>query len=258
MVLAAVLSLLVGQSSETLAEQGEAAFAEGVRLRLNTDQARPHFHTAAHCFEEIRRRGASNPILYRNLGHAHLLAGELPEAILAYRRGLRLDPANGDLQQGLSAARAQVVYAADGVGWPPDSSRLPWLPRLRSEWLLAAAVVFYLLGCLALTRWLMTRRPLLFRLGVPALLAAVVLTVLVVLAARVEAQQTAQPLVVITEDGVVLRKGNGLTFPPRCESPLNRGVEARLLFQRGDWLQIELATGEVGWVPGGMALVDRP
>jgi len=27
-----------------------------------------------------------------------------------------------------------------------------------------------------------------------------------------------------------------------------RGVEARLLYARGDWLQIELASGEVGWV----------
>jgi len=257
MVLATVLTLLLADSSnEVLAEQGEAAFAEGVRLRHNADQARPHFHTAARCFEEIRRRGAHNPILYRNLGHAHLLAGELPEAILAYQRGLHLDPANSDLQQGLSAARSQVNYA-DGLGRPPESSRPPWLPLLRSEWLLAAAAVFYFLGCLTLTRWLMTRQPWLFRLGLPALGCAVVLTVLVVLAIRAEAQQAAHPLVVIAEDGVLLRRGNGLTFPPRYDSPLNRGVEARLLFQRGDWLQIELPAGEVGWVPAGMALVDR-
>jgi hypothetical protein len=63
---------------------------------------------------------------------------------------------------------------------------------------------------------------------------------------------------------------------PRCElprrvnarsakaSPLgtwnksgNRGVEARLLFARGDWLQIELAGGEVGWVPRRLVLVDE-
>jgi len=55
---------------------------------------------------------------------------------------------------------------------------------------------------------------------------------------------------------VMLRTGNGLRYPPRYETPLNRGVEARLLFTRGDWLQIEFAGGEVGWVPREYALVD--
>ena len=53
------------------------------------------------------------------------------------------------------------------------------------------------------------------------------------------------------------RKGDGLAFPPRYGAPLNRGVEARLLFERGDWLQIELSGGEVGWVPRAYALVDE-
>jgi uncharacterized protein YgiM (DUF1202 family) len=66
------------------------------------------------------------------------------------------------------------------------------------------------------------------------------------------------PLVVIAEDNVILRKGNGLSYPPRYEQPVNRGVEARLRYERGDWLQIELAGGEVGWVPRAVALVDYP
>jgi hypothetical protein len=45
-----------------------------------------------------------------------------------------------------------------------------------------------------------------------------------------------------------LRKGNGEAFPPWFDSGLNRGVEATLLYQRDDWLQIELVSGEVGWV----------
>ena len=50
---------------------------------------------------------------------------------------------------------------------------------------------------------------------------------------------------------------HGLNYPPRSETPLNRGVEARLLFVRGDWLQIELSGGEIGWVPSEYALVDE-
>jgi len=49
--------------------------------------------------------------------------------------------------------------------------------------------------------------------------------------------------------GFLLRTGNGLSYPPRYETPLNQGVEARLLHARGAWLQIELSGGEVGWGP---------
>ena len=60
------------------------------------------------------------------------------------------------------------------------------------------------------------------------------------------------------EDGVLLRKGDGQTFPPRYETPVNRGVEARRLYERGGWVQIELSGGEVGWAPRGCLLIDEP
>jgi uncharacterized protein YgiM (DUF1202 family) len=85
--------------------------------------------------------------------------------------------------------------------------------------------------------------------------AAVFLTALVAEELRARDLQT-RPVVVITDDGVLLRAGNGLRYPAAYETPLSRGVEARLLFTRGDWLQIELSGGEVGWVPREYALTD--
>ncbi|HEX5498918.1 MAG TPA: hypothetical protein VFX03_06820 [Thermomicrobiales bacterium] len=66
------------------------------------------------------------------------------------------------------------------------------------------------------------------------------------------------PLVVVAREGVVLRRGDGWVFPPRYETPLPRGVEARLLFERGEWLQIELSGGEVGWTLKENVVVDTP
>jgi hypothetical protein len=59
----------------------------------------------------------------------------------------------------------------------------------------------------------------------------------------------AESIVVVLQDGVSLRCGNGLSYAAKFATPVNRGVEARLLYTRGDWLQIELLTGEAGWVP---------
>src|SRR5262249_12818103 len=56
------------------------------------------------------------------------------------------------------------------------------------------------------------------------------------------------PLVVVAREGVPLRKGDGESFPPWHDARLGRGVEGTLLRRPDDWLQVELAGGEAGWV----------
>src|SRR5437773_1229663 len=77
---------------DELARRAEEAFERGVARRQQGEKSRALFVEAARDFEELRRRGARNPMLQRNLGNAYLLADDLPRAILAYRCGLRLAP----------------------------------------------------------------------------------------------------------------------------------------------------------------------
>ncbi len=238
-------------------DRAETEFQEGVHLRAARDQAQPHFRNAAGYFEELRRRGAGNVALSRNLGNAYLLAGDLPRAILSYRRGLNLVPNDPDLRESLAEARERVVYPQSGdLGRPRSDDRPPWLPHVGSGWLMLAAVILYVLGCLGLTRWRMVRRERLLTAGFFALVLAGALSGwLVVRAAELRESET-HPLVVIARDGVLLRRGNGMVFPPRYDTPINRGVEGRMVFERGGWVQIELSGGEIGWVPRDAVLVD--
>ncbi len=256
--LGAEAAFLVKMPNTALADRGVKSFEEGVRLREASDQARPHFHDAARYFEELRRRGAGNPALFRNLGNAYLLADELGQAVLAYRRGLHQSPHDADLRAGLAEARQRVVYAGGTFGKPPAERRPPWLPQVRAVWLFAAAALCYVLGWLLLKRWLMlrTRRPLVLGLVTLTVAAGFAASGLIVL--RGERDESAHPLVVIVENGVLLLTGNGTAFPARYETPVNQGVEARLLFERDGWLQIELSGGEVGWINEAFAVVDRP
>src|SRR5207248_1790069 len=80
-----------------LLRQAQDSFAEAVRLRDEPEKARPLFRQSADQFEELRHRGAANPALFRDAGNACLLAGDLPGAVLAYRRGLRLAPDDREL-----------------------------------------------------------------------------------------------------------------------------------------------------------------
>jgi tetratricopeptide (TPR) repeat protein len=246
-------------SERELLERAESAFEEGARLRLEADKARPHFREATNDFDELRRRGVHNALLYRNLGHAYLLAGDLPRAILSYQRGLRLAPNDFALRQALAEARERVVYPASGsLGRPRDDSRPPWLPIPRAEWLLVGAGLCYVVACAALTRWLMVRHARLLGVALFSVMLAMGLAAWLLVRVQEERERDEHPLVVIAQDGVLLRRGNGPAFPPRYIQPVNRGVEARRLFERDGWVQIELSGGEIGWVPRDAVLVDHP
>jgi hypothetical protein len=178
---------------------------------------------------------------------------------LSYHRGLRLAPNDRALRDSLVEARQRVIYPASGdLGRPRNDDRPPWLRYLPSGWLMAATIPCYILGCVGVTRWRMIRRGRLLVGGAIALLLAAVLTGWLMVRAEEQRERELHPLVVIARDKVLLRRGNGEVFPPRYETPINRGVEGRWRFERGGWVQIELSGGEIGWVSRAAVLMDSP
>jgi len=264
-VLAPLLSaLLVAAAGPSLSDaellaQAEKAFAAAVRLRGQPATARPLFRAAAEAYAQLRQRGHDNVALDRNEGNAWLLADDLPRAILAYRRGLRLDPSNSALHEGLTFAREQVRYTSAGsFGRPPSDDRPPWLPRIGlAAWSFVLLLLCYGLCWACLTRWRMTRRPRLLYLGLGGLAAVAASALLLAIGSSYEGRISAGPVVVVARDDVLLRRGNGEAYPVRFETPLNRGVEAKLLFRRRDWVQVELSGGQVGWLPVAAVLVEE-
>jgi hypothetical protein len=246
-------------SDEELLQRAEAAFRHGAAQRTDPEKARQDFTEAAQTYELLRRRGADNAELFRNQGNAYLLAGQLPEAILAYRRGLRCAPHDAGLRDNLAYAREQVHHGPEERGRPAEAVWPDWLPRMDRGFFLLTAFLLYALACVCVTRGLFTGEG-------RDLSRAALLLVLAVAAAGLWSYVTwrgwregRHPLVVITRDGVTLSRGNGPSYPPNPQLPqLHRGMEAHLLHRRGGWLQIELPGGALGWVPQSAALVDAP
>jgi hypothetical protein len=241
--------------SADLVRKAEQDFNEGLRLRQAGEKSRAVFRSSVAAYEELLRRGASNAPLYRSLGNARLLAGDRPGAILAYRQGLQVAPGSQLLRECLEAARDKVAFPEGSrLGRAPEDLRPPWLAGLSARWAFALAVLAYALGCAAVMRWLMRRRRAMLLAAVVLLVGAAGVGALLV---HQERWREDRPIVVIAADGVVLRKGNGVLFPPRYDTPLNRGVEAELLYRRGGWLQIELSGGEIGWIEAKHAVVEE-
>ncbi len=59
----------------------------------------------------------------------------------------------------------------------------------------------------------------------------------------------AHPLAIVAADNTPLYRGNGPNYPLSADVPnLPAGLEVRVLHERGAWLQVRLATGEMGWL----------
>jgi hypothetical protein len=266
----AVCLLLIGllwtgedaASAEAVLQRAEAAFQDGLRQREQPEEARSAFRKAASLYERLRRQGAHNPDLYRNQGNAHFLAGELPEAILAYWRGRQLAPRDAGLRAGQDYARSLVVRSRPNAFEWPDSEYGLW--RLLGSWQLlclvgmAVCLISSLLAALGRVCSTRLQRKPVFIFGIVTMLAGLLLGLMLSSDADVRRELSLRPLVVIAEDKVPLRTGNGLSYPARPERPpLSRGEEAIQMSRRGDWLQIKLPKGEVGWVNRSSVLVDE-
>lgn len=250
-VLIGLMFVSTGHALEPTAALREAvaAFQQGLATTAPTD-AKTHFRRAADQFVALRHAGFHNAELARNEGNAALLAGDIAGAVFAYRLGLEVAPGDRALAAGLAFARSQVVYPGpDDYGRPPIERRPLWLPwPAPAGWLFFAVATF---GgtCAAWTRWYMTRQRCWLKAAIPCYVLAATFTAICAEADARGRDDAAHPVVVVAKDGLILRMGDGVSFPPRRETPLPAGVEARLLYDRGAWLQVELAGGEVGWLP---------
>jgi tetratricopeptide (TPR) repeat protein len=90
-------------SAPAFAGEADQAFFNGNGLYEKGDYA-----GAAAEYEKVRSMGLESGNLYYNLGNAYVKEGKLAEAILSYRRALRLMPRDGDLEANLGYADLSV------------------------------------------------------------------------------------------------------------------------------------------------------
>jgi hypothetical protein len=234
---------------EKVGADAERAFAEGTKARSDAEAARRFFREAARDYDEVWQRGGRNPALAVDRSRAHRLAGDLPAAIAALHEGLAAARYDRALEVELEDARAAVAYSHDDIASlcrPKPAGGIG--SRMSPLEAYLAAGLLWLVTCLGITRFAMTRVPGWLLISGIGGLCLLVLGGLWWRDWRHQANEHARPLVIVTDD-TALKAGNGETWPDRLKWRLPRGVEARELTRRGGWVQVELAGGFVGWLP---------
>jgi hypothetical protein len=201
------------------------------------------FVKVAAMYQEILDSGVVSGAVLYNQGNALVRARQPGRAIAAYRLAQRYRPRDPDLDANLRSAQGADASAAGRR--PLVEMLLFWQNWLSyPEKFYAAASVAILAFALSLLA-LLTRRRLRKRM---TLVAVMLLGVLCFSAAYDWYRFDCIVHGVIARPKVVARKGNAASYEPAFTEPLTEGTEFRLRERRADWLLIELAGGEEGWI----------
>lgn len=192
---------------------------------------------AAAGYEKVVAAGGTGGDVWFNLGNVYYRQGELPRAVLAWRRAELRDPRDPDVAANLEFARRKLPDRLDVARRHPSFA--PWQVALtvdEARWLGWAAVGLGLLA--AAGRGLTSRFPL---AGVGGAAAAGGLTLL----AGAWAQERLPPGGVVLAEEVSAQSdlGGGVTL-----FTLHGGAEVEVTEQAAGKVQIRLPDGRRGWV----------
>lgn len=223
----------------------QSLFAEGNRLYEEGD-----FAAAAASYGAVIEGGFESAEVYYNLGNAHFRLGETARAVLNYRRAARLDPGNDDIRANLALVGQRLQDRIEPLPRFWLLSAFDWWMGLIPGGVLRAlvAALYLLVGtCLVL---IVLRRPAgwrapLRRIAYGGAVATVLLGATLIV--RETGLGRAEEAVVMAGEARVLSapsEEGGLTV-----FTLHEGTTVRIDRWAGDWVEIVLADGKVGWLP---------
>jgi tetratricopeptide (TPR) repeat protein len=235
-LLAFALPVHAASDAQALLQQAQDAYVKGDHQR------------ALALYDSVNTRETSAGLLF-NIGNCWSKLGDVPHAILYYERALRLDPGAEDIQANLDLERAKVV---DRMNQPPSFTLSSLWDRLVSgtdmdQWarrsLWACALMAMAAGAAIWMQGVMAKR-LLTAVAAIALVATVVSTLLA--AYRVNQVNSRSEAIIMAPSADILgepRDGATRLFI------LHQGTKVGALQQQGEWYEVRLASGAVGWLP---------
>lgn len=239
-----------------LYNQANQYFRQGNSTK-DPEQAKRLYERAILSFERIIEQGQiENAKLYYNLANAYFLHGQLGKAILNYRRAVRLDDSDENIQKNLAFARSKRI---DKVALKTEKRVLQTLFfwhydfPIKTKFLLTCSL--FAMVCIGITAivW--------FGRSVPLIVIAIIggiLTICLLGSIVVETRTQANNVCgVIIAKQIVARQGDGHNYPPSFKEPLHEGTEFDLLENRPGWLRIRLSDGSDGWIPKTSAELIR-
>ena len=230
--------VLTGQESpETLLEMAATSYSKG------------RYNDAANLYEAILQNHGISDKVYFNLGNAYYKCDRLAPAILNFERALRLNPGDADARFNLEMCQARIVDKIEPIGMFLIARWYHSLGNLfnSNNWAFFSILFFLLfIGCLfayffARRRWLKKSG---FFVGI---LLLVLSSLSLVYSAQASHRITNPDEAILFTLSVTVKSS-----PDKSGTDLfvlHEGSKLKIRSVLGDWIEIELEDGFVGWLP---------
>ncbi len=231
------LSCMATENNVTL-DSANAAYLKG------------NYEKAIKLYQSIISNGEVSPELYFNLGNAYYKANNIGYAILNYERAKKLSPEDDDITVNLKLANQKTE---DKIEAAPQLFLTTWkngIVDMMSEknWS-ELCIVLLVFSLLLFAVYIFTSRRGLKQVGFFGGSILIVSSIIVFFIARhkFELTKTSNEAIItsstVTVYGSPNEKGTKLFI-------LHEGTKVRITEDDGNWTEIKIANGNVGWVPG--------
>jgi tetratricopeptide (TPR) repeat protein len=233
-------------------ERNENAVLTNTSESLLKDAANAYssgdYSKACDVYQKILEEKGESAAIYYNIGNCYYKQNKTAPAILNYERALLLDPGNGDIRFNLEIAKLKTVDKIDPIK-PFFLSE--WINDLQNllgtnQWAYSGIICFFLLiGMFVL--FFFSRKIILKKLG---FYAGIVLLVIII-ASNVFSHNQKKRLT---------NRNSAIVFAPTVTIksspdnsgtdlfPLHEGTKVEIKSKLGEWYEIIIADGNVGWI----------
>lgn len=225
--------MLFGQSTDSLFQAGNQAY-----------QAQ-NYNQALKYYTQALEQTPNSPELLTNTGLAYLATQELGEAVWHFEQALRWDTNYAPAQHNLRVARQSI----EGAEVDPQTFLPFYVWRTIRDSLSADiwALFFVLLLFVGVGIWYFARLQKWIKKSTAAYILWSVSLLPLLFAIQRAGQRAPSSYSVLIQPKAGMRSGPSLSFPEQFVVQGGRKVE-RLATKEG-WIEVQLLTGERGWLP---------
>jgi len=217
--------------------------------KANDAYAREMYAEAIELYEQIMAVGYESAELYFNLGNAYFKQSDFPSAILYFEKAKKLKPNDEDINFNLKVANTKIVDKIEPI---PELFLRQWWRAVcnlfsADAWAsisVACIILFFIVIGFYLFSKLMVIRKTAFYIGVIFLFFT-----------------SFTLLVAYQKYNLLTRQQEAIVFTPTItikSSPnpnsvdlfvLHEGSKVKIIERVGEWSEIKIANGSVGWLP---------
>lgn len=227
---------LFSASSDQLIEKANAAYVDG------------QYSYAIELYEELLKQNLEAPQLYYNLGNAYFKENRLGQAILNYERALRLKPGDDNTIYNLEIARGRMV---DLINPTPLIFYERWwkliFTMFSADTWAKLALVFLTLTLSFVGSFLFFKTRGMKKVAFGLTLIGILFMLLSFFSARAQHYHTFEK-----KEAIVMVQRATAKSSPGDNSPdlfvIHEGSKAQITGELGQWYEVRLANGNVGWV----------